>query len=334
MIDTQPITRRRGDTYRIRVGFTQDDGTPLPLDGTFRLVVTEQSAPTELDAPVMELAGTIVEDGQAGADAIVDFQQTFEDADHVGEMFYEVENTTAAGDIRTILEGPFTMIQDRAKGNPSSEWLASGIDDADVILDGSEFWYGMVDGFEAEIDIKYATRDGRTVVRISGTGSGLTPTLALYPFDNGQEKTIFGNGVFDFLALAYLSSTSELAMVLSASDDPENFVVADLYNAGPQLNSIWENMWAKESDLSRTSSAPSPPAWYWFRLRMDFVSPAVKLKIWEDGDTEPAIWNEEFTPVKSPPDGMPLPCPFFIRMRRWNSADILDLASFKWEKIG
>lgn len=111
MIDTQPITRRRGDTYRIRIEFTQD-GEPLLLDGTFRLVVTEQSAPAADDTPVMDLAGSIV---GVAAGGILDFDPDATDADNVGEFFYEVENTLSGGEIRTILEGPFTMVQDRAK---------------------------------------------------------------------------------------------------------------------------------------------------------------------------------------------------------------------------
>ena len=112
MIDTQTITKRRGDTYRIRIGFNLEDGTPLLLDGDFVLVVTEQSAPEAADTPVMELDGSVV---GVAADGILDFQPTTNDADHVGEFFYEVENTLGSGEIRTILEGPFTMIQDRAK---------------------------------------------------------------------------------------------------------------------------------------------------------------------------------------------------------------------------
>jgi hypothetical protein len=112
-MDSKPITRRRGDTYRIRIEFSVlRTGEPLPLDGTFRLVVTRQSAPADDDVPVMELPGSIV--GDAG-DGVLDFEMTAADADNVGEFYFEVENLTSAGDVRTILEGPFTMTQDRAK---------------------------------------------------------------------------------------------------------------------------------------------------------------------------------------------------------------------------
>jgi hypothetical protein len=313
MIDTQPITRRRGDTYRIRIGFTQDDGTPLPLDGTFVLVVTEQSAPAMTDPPVMELAGTIVEDGQAGADAIIDFQQSTDDADHVGEFYYEVENTTAAGDIRTILEGPFTMTQDRAKTDFEYTVLLDsfGADGTEVILDGDG------DGFitnkwdwRPESELTAETRDAKRVLRwtpkigetksptlfmMLGTDAKKSPfrpwresaeiEILVYLADAGMEFGFRAEDGYSFIDgyIAHATATGVQAGALSYIQTPGPDTTFDS-NYG-----TWEP----------THSA----GWYRAKFLLEQGYAAARCKHWPDGEAEPAGWEANVTPQYQPKIG-------------------------------
>ena len=111
MIESKPITRKRGQTSAFQITFTSA-GEPLPLDGTVVLVVTEQASPTALDTPVMTLTGTI----QASPDDnVVEFQPSPTDADNLGAYFYGVKHTDAGGKIRPLLEGDFIIEESRAK---------------------------------------------------------------------------------------------------------------------------------------------------------------------------------------------------------------------------
>lgn len=111
MIESKPITRKRGQTSAFDITFT-NNGAALPLDGTVVLVVTEQESPTALDSPVMTLTGTI----QAPPnDNVVRFQPTPTDADNVGAFYYEVKHTDAGGLVRPLLDGEFLIAESRAK---------------------------------------------------------------------------------------------------------------------------------------------------------------------------------------------------------------------------
>jgi len=313
MIDTQPITRRRGDTYRIRIGFTQDDGTPLPLDGTFRLVVTEQSAPSALDPAVMELDGAIVGDP---LDGIVDFQQTLADADNVGDFFFEVENTTAAGDIRTILEGPFTMVQDRAKNEFDETFVLDsfGPDGTKLLLDGNDtvfvtsYWNAPGD-----FSLEAGTRDTRRTVRfISEVGSNYSPgyieltgtaspVRILRPWLENIEVT----------ALAYVDNAGITAGIHSIDGygffdatvrhDPIEGTRASLldYEVVPGPAQIWEapdGAW----------NAAGVPGWFYVKLLLEKDFADLKAKYWKLGDDEPAAWDVSVVPTYKPRIGVKL----------------------------
>ena len=106
------ITRARGDTYRIRITFTVD-GLRLDLTGaTLLLTVNSEENPVDATNQLFQLTGAIFGDEK---DGVVDFTQTTDDADNVGEFFHDVQMTAVGGEIRTLIKGQFLMVQDITK---------------------------------------------------------------------------------------------------------------------------------------------------------------------------------------------------------------------------
>ena len=111
------IVRFRGDTYRLRITFTNaDTGEPIDVTGAV-LLLTVNSVAAPVDATDQLLQITGVNFG-AGTDGVVDFTPTTDDADNVGDFFYDVQMTGSGGEIRTLLKGQFVMMQDITKPAP------------------------------------------------------------------------------------------------------------------------------------------------------------------------------------------------------------------------
>jgi len=322
-MDSKPITRRRGDTYRIRIEFFQDDGTPLPLDGTFRLVVTEQSAPAEDDVPVMELVGSIV---GAAADGILDFPLTAIDADNVGEFYFEVENTTSAGDIRTILEGPFTMIQDRAK-TPVFLWTADG----KSAVDGSEGVFFVP--LHVNDSAAYTTRDGTPILRLSYDYADATDYRALmfteWPsLDFSRNLRLSGLFYMDESWFTVMSVNwtrfepdAAMAMTLLLENEPgfrDLRLGAQLPHATTQIPTY----------TSATSGAQSWNAgWIQWVIEWDSASKTWSGRVWQPPAADPETPIVQLAATNLP-DGFSPP-PFYFGLTTFGVAN----AEIAWIKL-
>jgi hypothetical protein len=108
-----PLTRKRGDTFPFAFTLTISQGVPLPITGfTFRMVADPSNAPENAANNLFDLTGVITD----GPNGLVQFEPTAPDMDLTPDVyFYEVQMIDAALDIRTIVEGSFTVVQDIAK---------------------------------------------------------------------------------------------------------------------------------------------------------------------------------------------------------------------------
>lgn len=107
------VTRVRGDTYAdqffIRSKVTGDAAN---LAGcTFKLSLSTTATPNAQSTPVYQLIG-VVPDPLLG---IVEFAPTAEQADQVGNFFFDVQMTDAAGLIRTLVLDSYVYTQDITK---------------------------------------------------------------------------------------------------------------------------------------------------------------------------------------------------------------------------
>ncbi len=110
------ITRKRGDTFPIRLTLT-DDGTAVDITGyTFKLTVDSSPDPPETTDPsateIFQVAGVIT----AAASGQFEFRPLASDMNQTPETyFYDVEMIDPSGYIATIAKGKFTIQQDITK---------------------------------------------------------------------------------------------------------------------------------------------------------------------------------------------------------------------------
>lgn len=108
------IKRRRGDTYADEI-IVKSKTTGLPIDiagYTFVLTVDTRKEPTDETTQVYQLTGTIIGASTAGR---VAFAPTAEQADQIGEFYFDVQMTDGAGRKRTIVLNKYTYTQDISK---------------------------------------------------------------------------------------------------------------------------------------------------------------------------------------------------------------------------
>lgn len=109
--ETVHLCVKRGDTaswtYTIK-----EDGQPKDITGwSYKLTVDPSSEPVDASKNLFSLAGVIA----VGTDGKIKFQMSLVQADNVGKNFYELQQTDAATDVRTLLEGEYVFVQDVAK---------------------------------------------------------------------------------------------------------------------------------------------------------------------------------------------------------------------------
>ena len=173
------ITRARGDTYRLRITFTKDDGSPLDFtNSTVKMTVSEIASPDLSGGYLFQIAGSVV---APATDGVCDFILTTAQADNVGLFYYDVEMIDVSGAVRTILVGQFLMEQDITKSDTTFEWTppTTPNDGDPAIVDGSLDWNAFA---SRDVVATYETRDTRRVIR-----DGHVPT-ALYQSTGWQAK--------------------------------------------------------------------------------------------------------------------------------------------------
>jgi hypothetical protein len=112
MID---IVRKRGDTYPTIFVLTNKE-TRQPYadisDGySFVLVVDPDPFPIGTTGNVFASTGEVLD----GATARVGFPLSANDANNVGEYYYEAQMVDPSGYVRTFASGRYTFVQDLAK---------------------------------------------------------------------------------------------------------------------------------------------------------------------------------------------------------------------------
>ncbi len=105
------ICRKRGDTYPIEITvLNKTTGNAKDITGaSFKLSVSDENAPATA-AYIFQSDGNIT-DAENG---IVEFPITTSDADHIGNLYYDIQMTSGAV-ITTIMGGTFTLVQDITK---------------------------------------------------------------------------------------------------------------------------------------------------------------------------------------------------------------------------
>lgn len=108
-----PFERRRGDTYADEFTIrTKRTKTPINLTGyTFLMTVDSREFPSDISTQQFQMTGTIINAVQGR----VEFAPTEEQANRVGNFFYDVQIVDGLGRKRTIAAGPYDMIQDITK---------------------------------------------------------------------------------------------------------------------------------------------------------------------------------------------------------------------------
>lgn len=103
------ICRIRGDTAAFSFDLKNPDSTDRTITGfTYLLTVDTLESPPDNTTQVFQLTGVEVS-------PIVTFTQTTDDADNLGDFFYDVEEIDGSSLIRTIIKGNFQMLQDITK---------------------------------------------------------------------------------------------------------------------------------------------------------------------------------------------------------------------------
>lgn len=329
------ITRRRGDTRRIRRYVTDGSGAAIDITGwTGLLTVNQKEDPESAEFQVMQLVG-VVFDGPGG---VMDFTPVAADVDWVASYFFDIQLVDTDGGISTPYKGQFTLEQDITKSNPGDRWEADGVDGETVVVDGTEFWYGVTSGSVNHTTLKYATRDSTKVIEVGG--SSVAYHAYLYPWRDGNARMVFGNGIFEFSVLGYLDNNSTIEMLIQTFNNPDNLTQCRISSGALFLSTQWSN-WDDTDGGFAIGTCPTLPAWVWMKTRFSFVeesyaggyADSVKTKAWLLGDDEPASYSAEWWTDASTPHRQ-LTSPFCLHLERSDLAGVLQIASFSWEQVG
>lgn len=304
------VFRRRGDTYAEPVTIVDGDGIPQDITGKlFVMTVSEEEDPVDETSQLFQLVGTIT-DAENGA---VEFPMTDEQADNAGRFFFDVE-----------------MTDDPTYGdNPNQTWVPTGVVDESVVMDGSEFWY-RVDNETgpAQLDYKYADRDGTRVIALSGASSD--DYHALFAAGREAERVSFGyQGIYEFTLLCYVEGAApELTTGLIHETYGAFFglVSSTLTFVGAQMDGPNQS----NTNGSDFHFAGAVPGWYYKKLYLDFDTGDVKLKFWVQGEAEPD-WLAETT---TDPGFIHFSGPLKIDIQKGSVAHVFEIASYRWEQVG
>ncbi|MEM9714930.1 MAG: hypothetical protein AAF826_00280 [Pseudomonadota bacterium] len=104
------IKRFRGDTYPIKYCLKDKAGDLIDLTGwTFRFTINASENPLDATNQIAQFNGSIPEP-ETGE---VEF--AFADDVPSGRHYFDVESTNAVGEIRTLVKGALTIVQDVTK---------------------------------------------------------------------------------------------------------------------------------------------------------------------------------------------------------------------------
>jgi hypothetical protein len=344
MSQTIPITRYRGDTFRLRITFTDaDTGLPIDLtDSTLVLTVNEEEKPADSAEEIFYIDGNIV---APATDGVCDFTPSADQADNLGGYHYDIQITDSAGAVRTVLNGPFTFLQDITK---TDEWFIWTPDetpaDGTAVLPFSadEDWYIFNDS-NMDGDFTYETRDGRRVIRDSHVRDGTFDSIGWMPKGSGFPRNIFeipGEPLWQFMVTAYIN----LGLISLEIQDGVYFqgwwTMLDTRSGSVDVSSIGGTLydpndnryeWVTSHTIPNTSGWPVA-GWYEFGLQVNadntvnyLIRPEGEFVIWLTVPS-PYIWNGAVTPVHAPN----------LWTRRAypdNPASVIDIWKYEWRRL-
>jgi hypothetical protein len=105
----------RGDSTPMSVTITDDAATPAPIDitgFTYLLTVDPSESPADGTGNLFQLA----ESNTPGVDGVVVFSPSTTDTDQTpSDYFFDIQQTDAGANLRTVAKGKFTVLQDITK---------------------------------------------------------------------------------------------------------------------------------------------------------------------------------------------------------------------------
>jgi hypothetical protein len=335
------INRTRGDTYRIRITFTESNGAAVDFTNAAAVILTvdSQSGPDDSEGEVFAIEGDIVAPATSG---IVDFQLSATDADHVGKFWYDVEVQDQSGYRRTILNGPYVVSQDITKTDETFDWTPnSSITDGTTYdaFDNSIAWYILNDA-DMVGDFTYETRDGRKVIRDGHLRNGAYDTVGWMVKGPEIPRHIFAVPGWEWKVTAYIN----LGLLSLEFQDGLYFqgwwMALDNRSGSIDLSSSGGTLFNSSLGYYQGFWPPTLPStvgwptsgWYTFghRLNLDnTVSYMIKPEADADNWITTAaniIWNPGVTPIHAPN--------LWTRRKYPNdAASVVDVWKYEWRRL-
>ena len=324
---SEAIVRKRGDTYAIPLTIIDSAGAVQDITGkAFVLTVNSVERPVDASTELFQLVGTVT-DAENGE---VEFPMTDEQANHVGEFYYDVEMSDADGaNRRTVLKSSFTMEQDITKGPSSGEFDFSGETVGESIaLDRSGIFIPLMNS--EDDSLTYEDRSGTTVIRaVSGSG----PEIYLGIGGDAAPFTYLQPPV-KIKALVYFSgggnSNTELGIDFQEvipcftphrgktfMREVDAYIQDISIVDGVINNNVWDN-----------PGGPNTAGWYWIGLELTEVG-TLRAALWSDGNSEPDPWPWSLVPLIPYTPRVQIHIRFFHAAK--SSAATLELAKIVWE---
>ena len=105
----QRFERKRGDTEEIVIKIKQDKEYKNITDHSFKLTVAKFiSSHNKADGRLFQIIARIIDP----INGVIAFDFSEENADFVGQFYFDIEMIKPDGKIRTIVEGNFIITQD------------------------------------------------------------------------------------------------------------------------------------------------------------------------------------------------------------------------------
>jgi len=309
MTTTLSLSRTRGDTWPIRMTFTNPDGTPMDLTNK-QVILTANTEENPIDTTnqVFQIVGTIT-DAEAGK---VEFPLSPDQADNVGTFYFDVEVSGIA--------------------YPSYLWTAESgtLDDPYPNGEGDAVWMHKN---HANDEVVYAQRDGVDVARFkldaADNGGGRSVAFDAFP-------VIYPDRNWRFSGLVYMTDQWYMAVALRPADQSRKllmYVENDSFAKSVEpVATIEDPATHLTESKENTDARPQPWVDGWIEFVFELLSDGtLRGKGWQpDYQSEPG-WLFTDGPYTYPPPWEALP--MVLNLVPSSDVDDMDLAWLKVEEI-
>ena len=290
IVDIQPITRTRGDTYPFTVTFVDDDGAVIDLTGaSFVLTVNAEEDPTATQLPEFSLVGVVNDP----LDGTIEFTMSEADADRFGLFYYDIQMTDVQGYVRTMMRGTFEMRQDITKNEYF--WTAEG----KTAVDGTDGIWLILS--TAEDTWEYAMRDGVPVLRVGYTTS-TSATRAVTPI-NWPRPDMESN--FRLSGLQWMDESWYLSLWITST--PHNYFSGVFVSNAPDYRKAETSGVVDDVDQVITDLYNSGPdeswsaGWVQWVLEWDAVTGVFGVRAWQPpGESDPVAHDSQIIGAAPP----------------------------------